>query len=153
MLNQPWADKSTTPMVLVHVHRFPNKQTKPTHAQSTQTKPTVHTQSTQTIPTIPRAIHPNETVGAVPVCPPERPRSGVSISKNTRIVRGILTMDAPLQGDTGGHTGAAPTNLRYTFTCNPPNDINHPRAIHPNETRKQSTHTSGAEMHRALPPP
>ena len=26
---QPWADKSTTPMVLVHVHRFPNKQTKP----------------------------------------------------------------------------------------------------------------------------
>ena len=25
-LNQPWADKSTTPMVLVHVHRFPNKQ-------------------------------------------------------------------------------------------------------------------------------
>ena len=29
VLNQPWADKSTTPMVLVHVHRFPNKQTKP----------------------------------------------------------------------------------------------------------------------------
>ena len=23
---QPWAGKSTTPMVLVHVHRFPNKQ-------------------------------------------------------------------------------------------------------------------------------
>ena len=23
-LNQPWADKSTTPMVLVHVHRFIN---------------------------------------------------------------------------------------------------------------------------------
>ena len=31
-LNQPWAIKSTTLMVLVHVHRFPNKQTKsPTH--------------------------------------------------------------------------------------------------------------------------
>ena len=29
-------------------------------------------------------------VGAVPVCPPERPRSGVSIPKNTRIVRGEL---------------------------------------------------------------
>ena len=27
------------------------------------------------------ATHPNETVGAVPVCPPERPRSGVSIQK------------------------------------------------------------------------
>ena len=34
-----------------------------------------------------RVIHPNEIVGAVPVCPPERPRSGVSIPKNTRIVR------------------------------------------------------------------
>ena len=31
-LNQPCAIKSTTPMVLVHVHHFPNKQTKlPTH--------------------------------------------------------------------------------------------------------------------------
>ena len=45
----------------------------------TQTKPTVHAQFPQTILTIPRAIRPNETVGAVPVCPPERPRSGVSI--------------------------------------------------------------------------
>ena len=44
-------------MVLVHVHRFPNKQNHP------------------------RAIHPNDTVGAVPVCPPERSRSGVSIPK------------------------------------------------------------------------
>ena len=25
-------------------------------------------------------------------------------------------MDAPLWGDTGGHTGTAPTHLRYTFT-------------------------------------
>ena len=29
----------------------------------------------------PRTICPHETVGAVPVCPPERPRSGVSIPK------------------------------------------------------------------------
>ena len=41
-----------------------------------------------------------------------------------------------------------------------PISVIHPRTIlqndinHPNETRKQSTHnTSGAEMHRALPPP
>ena len=27
----------------------------------------------------------------------------------------LLTMDAPLQGDTGGHTGAAPTNLHQTL--------------------------------------
>ena len=45
-------------MVLVHVYRFPNKQTKP----STRNPP-------------------NETVGTAPVCPPERPRSGVSIQK------------------------------------------------------------------------
>ena len=58
-------------------------------------------------------------VGAVPACPPERPRSGVSIPKNTRIVRGILTMDAPLQGDAGGHTGTAPTHLHHIFPRNP----------------------------------
>ncbi|MFC2776152.1 MAG: hypothetical protein ACFN4J_07360, partial [Segatella oulorum] len=80
-----------------------------------------------------------------PVCPPERPRSGVSIRKRHIPTRKggvsmrkghvshpqrrrfhalkclciahdahLLTMDAPLQGDTGGHTGAAPTNLHQT---------------------------------------
>ena len=47
--------------------------------QSHTNKITIYTQSTQTKSTIPRAIHPNETVGAVPACPPERPHSGVSI--------------------------------------------------------------------------
>ena len=47
------------------------------HASHTN-KITIYTH-TQTKSTIPRAIHPNETVGAVPMCPPERPRSGVSI--------------------------------------------------------------------------
>ena len=41
-------------------------------------------------------------------------------------------MDAPLQGDSGGHTGTAPTKLCYTFTRNPPNDINHPYPSPPN---------------------
>ena len=52
-------------------------------------------------------------------------------TKNTRIVCGGGTMDAPLQGDTGGHTGTAPTKLHHTHlhhsikrhhpsTCNPP---------------------------------
>ena len=65
----------------------------------------------------PHAICPNETVGAVPVCPPERPRSGVSIPKIHALCAGNLTMDAPLQGDTGGHTGTAPTNLHQTTRC------------------------------------
>ena len=68
----------------------------------------------------PRVICPNEIVGAVPACPPERPRSGVSIPKyicTSRIMHEDLTMDAPLQGDTGGHTGTAPTNLHQTTRC------------------------------------
>ena len=62
-------------------------------------------------------------VGAVPVCPPERPRSGVSIPKyicTSRIMHEDLTIDAPLWGDTGGHTGTAPTKLHHAFPCNPP---------------------------------
>ena len=72
-----------------------------------------------------------EMVGAAPVCPPERPRSGVSIRKRhvphpqRRHLHALkclciahdahpLSMDAPLQGDTGGHTGTAPTNLHQT---------------------------------------
>ena len=62
-------------------------------------------------------------VGAVPVCPPERLRSGVSIPKyicTSRIMHEDLTMDAPLQGDTVGHTGTDPTHLHHAFPCNPP---------------------------------
>ena len=78
-------------MVLVHVHRFPNKQNH-TRNPPKRNHP-FHAQSAQTTSTVPRAICPNETVGAniraqfsqakcvgaVPMCPPERPRSGVSI--------------------------------------------------------------------------
>ena len=45
----------------------------------------------------------------------ERPRSGVSIPKIHALYAGNLTTDAPLQGDTGGHTGAAPTNPHQTM--------------------------------------
>ena len=68
----------------------------------------------------PRTICPHETVGAVPVCPPERPRSGVSIPKYicaSRIMHEDLTTDAPLWSDAGGHTGAAPTHLHQTTRC------------------------------------
>ena len=70
-------------------------------------------------------------VGAVPVCPPERPRSGVSIRKRhiptskegvSIHKRCMLTSKhvcafadgCALMGDTGGHTGTAPTNLHQT---------------------------------------
>ena len=93
-------------------------------------------QSSPTPPTAPHAIHPNETVGAVPACPPERPRSGVSIPKIHALCVGILTADAPLQGDTGGHIGTAPTKLYHIFPRIPHKQNNHLHAIHPNETNR-----------------
>ena len=45
-------------------------------------------------------------------------------------------MDAPLQGDTGGHIGAAPTKLYHIFPRIPHKQNNHLRAIHPNETNR-----------------
>ena len=65
-------------MVLIHVHRFPNK-----HPPK-------------------NAIYPNETVGAVPVCPPERPHSGVSIPKIHALCAGILTMEHPCRTTRAG---------------------------------------------------
>ncbi|WP_040560708.1 hypothetical protein [Segatella oulorum] len=40
-------------------------------------------------------------------------------------------MDAPLQGDTGGHIGTAPTKLHHIFPGNPIQTKFHPCAIHP----------------------
>ena len=68
---------------------------------------------------LPARNPPNETVGAVPMCPPERSRSGVSIPNTHTLCAGNLTMDAPLWGDTGGHTGTAPTKLHHNFPRNP----------------------------------
>ena len=107
----------------------------------------------------PHAICPNETVGAVPVCPPERPRSGVSIPKYTHCARGNERWMRPC-GATRAGTQAPPLPISIIFFRAIPHKQNnhlhtiHPNEIkHPNETRIQSTHTSGAEMHRALPPP
>ena len=76
------------------------------HAQSAQTPFDIHTQSIQT-----------KWVGAVPVYPPECPRSGVSMPKTHALYAGNLTMDAPLWSDTGGHTSTAPTKLHQTTQC------------------------------------
>ena len=125
-------------MVLVHVHRFPNKQN---HTRNPPKRNQPPMRNPQNGINRPRVICPNETVGAVPACPPERPRSGVSMPKIHALCAGILTMDAPLQGDTGGHTGTAPTHLHHIFphnptqtkepfTCNPPLPIStKPRGV------------------------
>ena len=107
---------------------FTNQPTnKTTHMQSAQTKyvGAVHTHNLPN-ETVGADIHAQlsqaKCVGAVPACPPERPCSGVSIPKYiyaSRIMHEDLTMDAPLWGDTGGHTGTAPTHLHHIFPRNP----------------------------------
>ena len=109
------------------------------YAQSTPTKPTAHVQSTQTTLTIPHPICPNETVGAVPVCPPEHPRSGVSIPKTHALCAGNLTTDVPLWGDTGGHIGTAPTHLHHIFPHNP-TQTKEPFTCNPPKRNQLSTH-------------
>ena len=71
---------------------------------------------------------PNETVGAVPMCPPERPHSGVSIPKIYALCTGIERWMRPC----GAH-GRAHRHRPY------------PSPLY--------IYTSGAEMHRALLPP
>ena len=93
--------------------------------------------------------HPNEAVGAAPVCPPERSRSGVSIPKIHASCAGDERRMRPCRATRAGtQAPPLPISVIHPRTILP-NDINHP-----NETRKQLTpQQSGAEMHRALPPP
>ena len=140
------------PISVIHLRAIPHKQNNHLH--------TIHPNETNH----PHAIYPNETVGAVPVCPPERPNSGVSIPRIHALCVGNERWMCPCRATRAG-TQAPPLPIPVIFFHAIPhkqnnhlrtiisNDINRPRIIHPNETRKQSTHTSGAKMHRALPPP
>ena len=74
----------------------------------------IYTQSTQTAPTVPHAIQPNETVGAVPACPPERPRSGVSIPKIYALRAGNERWMRPC-GATRAGTQAPPLPISIIF--------------------------------------
>ena len=109
------------------------------------------------------------------MCPPERLRSGVSMPKMHALYAGMndgcalverhgrahrhRPYQSPSYFSTQSHTKKITIYTQSTPTKptihaqSIPNEINRPRIIHPNETRKQSIHTSGAEMHRALPPP
>ena len=102
-------------MVLVHVYRFPNKQNHP-HAIH-QTKSPIPRATCPNAILHSHAIHPNGTVGAVPVCPPERPRSGVSIPKIglciTHCVRGMNDECAP-----AGRHGRAHRHRPYQSPSN-----------------------------------
>ena len=116
--------------------------------QSYTNKITICTQSTQTKSTIPRAIHPNETVGAAPVCPPERPRSDVSIPKIHALCIGINDGCALV-----GRHGRAHRHRPYQSPLYI--RVQSSQTISTTQTKRVNNlhNTSGAEMHRALPPP
>ena len=124
-------------MVLVHVHHFPNKQTKPPTGNLPKRNQPSHAQFSQA-----------KYVGEVPACPPERPRSGVSIPKIHALCAGNLTTNAPLQGDAGGHTGTAPTHLRYTSAYNPPQRYQPPKR----NAETIHTHIGGGNASRTPAP-
>ena len=112
-----------------HRHRpYPSPSYFPTQSHTNQI--TIYAQSTQTKSTAPRVIHPKRNQPSARNPPKRNRRGGACVpartsaqrrfhTKSTRIVRGRWTMDAPLWGDTGGHTGTAPTNLHHIFPRNP----------------------------------
>ena len=109
-----------------HLHAIhPNGANRPTRNPSNDINHPTHNpsndinRSTHNLPKRHQPFHAQsiqaKCVGAAPVCPPERSRSGVSIPKTHIFCAGILTTDAPLWGDSGGHTGTAPTQLHQIF--------------------------------------
>ena len=106
---QPWATKSTTPMVLVLVYRFPNKQTKPpTHNPPKR----------------------NRRGGA---CVPARTFAQRRFhTKNTRMVRGEFNDGCVPAGRHGrAHRHRPYQSPSYFSTQSTPNETNRPRAIRP----------------------
>ena len=88
--------------------------------QSHINKITICTQSPNEI-NRPYAICPNDTVGAVPVCPPERSRSGVSIPKIGLCITHCareFNDGCALVGRHGRAHRAALTNLHHIFPHN-----------------------------------
>ena len=77
----------------------------------------------------PYAIHPNETVGAAPACPPERPRSGVSIPRTCALCAGDERRMRPCRATRAG-TQAPPLPISIIFFhATPHKQNNHLRTI------------------------
>ena len=85
----------------VHAQFTPNEINHPTHHPPKRYQP-LH------------AIHPNETVGAVPACPPERSRSGVSIIKTHALCTGDERRMRPCRATRAG-TQAPPLPISVIF--------------------------------------
>ena len=103
-----------------------------------------------------RAIHPNETVGAAPVCPPERSRSGVSIIKIHALCAGDERRMRPCRATRAG-TQAPPLPISVIFFHTIPyKQNNHLHTIHPNGIKHphaipQTTSTVCAQFTQTKP--
>ena len=111
-----------------HLRAIPHKRNQPSTHNPAQTKSTIYTQS-----------RTNETVGAVPACPPERPRSGVSIPKIHALCAGDERRMRPCRATRAG-TQAPPLPISIIFFHTIPyKQNNHLRAI-PHKRNQPSTH-------------
>ena len=134
-------------------------------AQFHTNKITICTESTQTTPPIPHtirpnetnrpcAIYPNETVGAVPACPPERSCSGVSIPRTYALCAGNNRWMRPC-GATRAGTQAPPLPISIK-PCGVPLPIVH-STVHANHAvchypiRVVLSIAQGWQVQRSLP--
>ena len=132
------------PISIIFFHTILHKQKNHLHA--------IHPNDTNH----PHAIRPNETVGAVPMCPPECPHSGVSIPRIHALYAGNERWMRPCGATRAGSGVSIP---KIHALC-----AGDERRIRPYRATRAGTqapplpnsvthNTSGAEMHRALPPP
>ena len=84
----------------------------------------------------PRAICPNETVGAVPACPPERSHSGVSMLKIHVLYAGNERRMRPCRATRAGTQAPPLPSSIIFFHAIPHKQNNHLRVIHSNEINR-----------------
>ena len=110
------------------------------YGQSIQTTSTAYAQSPKRHQPSAHVICPNEAVGAVPMCPPEHPRSGVSIPKTHALCVGGERWMRPCRATRAGTQAPPLPNSIIFFHAIPhkqnsvhaqftPNEINRPCAI------------------------
>ena len=132
------------PISIIFFHATPHKQNN--HLRAIHPNGTKH----------PHTIHPNETVGAVPACPPERSRSGVSIIKIHALCAGDERRMRPCRATRAG-TQAPPLPISVIFFHTIPyKQNNHLHTIHPNGIKHphaipQTTSTVCAQFTQTKP--
>ena len=122
---RPW--KTPHQRAPTHTHHPPKRRQPSTRNPLKRHQPSTHHPQNEI--NRPHAICSNETVGAVPACPPERPRSGVSIIKIHALCAGDERRMRPCRATRAG-TQAPPLPISIIFFHAIPHEQNnHLRAI------------------------